>query len=521
MGDLVTVTDQDSPSLVQSLYEHTACRYGLDRNLIVHQLAQRETKCRCFCLFYTAFICRACIDRISTEQDYSLQEACSTPEDTPFLLVSTFFIVSTAIFCMCNEAAIEVFYFFFMATDFYIAATCMVESFLGLTPLARPAAALEIQRGDRSWKHSDDQLPIIDLVIVAYLPNEQDIIRDQVLYAVEELEYPKDRLRVNLVYNTNRPIEPLESELHDLQNHISNLVVMKVPKSKSKADNLNHFFTLNTGADIIGVFDSDHSPYPHNPRWAAQRFLDDPTISIVQGHCVVHNTANLPSRLFNFGLFCGSNGYWRADLLKGHKMHGEMLTEDIDSALRAHGEGKRAVHDMNVTGFEMVPNKFQAFWKQRLRWAQGWTQASIVHLPLAWTNPPPAEDGTIKHRTVSERFEAFPLACMDHRITHLYPGHVLIVCSYYLGTLHTCLLLSFVIVDWSHNVDELVRLLFFRYPMSEWFFFATIIALLFTLYFTEKVRLEFTTRWMMVVFCIIYIPYLVLLAVMGLYGHAR
>ncbi|KAF2766099.1 hypothetical protein EJ03DRAFT_345305 [Teratosphaeria nubilosa] len=399
-----------------------------------------------------------------------------------------------------------------MATNFYIAATCVVESFLGLTPVrdARKAA-LEIQRGERSWKHSDDQLPIIDLVIVAYLPNEQDIIRDQVLYAVEELEYPKDRLRVNLVYNTNRPIEPLESELHDLQNHISNLVVIKVPNSKSKADNLNHFFTLDTGAEII-----------------AQRFLDDPTISIVQGRCVVHNTAesfwakmiaiefdkiyaiSYPgrSRLFNFGLFCGSNGYWRADLLKGHKMHGEMLTEDIDSALRAYGEGKRAVHDMNVTSFEMAPNKFQAFWKQRLRWAQGWTQASIVHLPLAWTKPPPAEDGTVKTRTMSERFGVLSLLLVRE-------------ISYYLVTLHTCLLLSFVIVDWPHNVGEFVRLLFFRYPMSEWFFFATIIALLFTVYFTEKVRSEFTSRWTMVVFCIIYIPYLILLAVMGLYGHAR
>ncbi len=40
--------------------------------------------------------------------------------------------------------------------------------------------------------------------------------------------------------------------------------------------------------------------------------------------------------MFGFGLFCGSNGYWKADLLKAHRMHGNMLTEDIDSALRAY-----------------------------------------------------------------------------------------------------------------------------------------------------------------------------------------
>ena len=86
------------------------------------------------------------------------------------------------------------------------------------------------------------------------------------------------------------------------------------------------------------------------------------------------------SRLFSFGLFCGSNGYWKAELLRGHQMHGHMLCEDIDSALRAYGEGKRAVHDMNVKSYEMAPTFWMAFWKQRMRWTQGWTQVSDKHV---------------------------------------------------------------------------------------------------------------------------------------------
>ena len=103
------------------------------------------------------------------------------------------------------------------------------------------------------------------------------------------------------------------------------------------------------GADIIGIFDCDHFPHPHNPRWAAERFMTDPKVDIGQGRCVVYNTDCFwgkmiaiefdkiyaiahpgRSRLFGFGLFCGSNGYWKADLLKAHKMHGNMLTEDIE-----------------------------------------------------------------------------------------------------------------------------------------------------------------------------------------------
>lgn len=156
----------------------------------------------------------------------------------------------------------------------------------------------------------------------------------------------------------------------------------------------------------------------------------------------------------SLGLFCGSNGYWKADLLKGHQMHGHMLCEDIDSALRAYGEGKKAVHDMNVLSYEMAPTNFAAFWKQRMRWAKGWTQASIRHMPLVWNNPPD------RKRTVSERFGVLSL---------LFVREI----SYYLVTQHTCLLLSFIITDWPKNPAELVKLIFFRYPMAEWFFFAT------------------------------------------------
>lgn len=345
---------------------------------------------------------------------------------------------------------------------------------------ARKAAIKLESKG--KWQYADADLPVIDMVIVAYLPNEQEIIKDQILYAVEELVYPRDKLRVKLVYNTPKPIEPLETELEQLQHTVSNLTVIKVPGSKSKADNLNYYFSLPpTGpTDIIGIFDSDHSPHPHNPRWAAERFLADPSTDIVQGRCIVYNTAESffakmvavefdkiyalshpgRSRMFGFGLFCGSNGYWRANLLREHKMNGEMLTEDIDSALRAYGKGKKAVHDMNVASFELAPNSFAAFWKQRLRWAQGWTQASIVHMSLVWTNPPAGEDGTIKKRSKSERFGVLSLLLVREL-------------SYYFVTLHTCLLLSFIIVDWPRSTAGLLKLLFFRYPMSEWFFFVT------------------------------------------------
>lgn len=41
-------------------------------------------------------------------------------DTTPFFLVSTYYIVTTAIFCLSNQEAIRVFYFFFMVCNTYV-----------------------------------------------------------------------------------------------------------------------------------------------------------------------------------------------------------------------------------------------------------------------------------------------------------------------------------------------------------------------------------------------------------------
>lgn len=92
-------------------------------------------------------------------------------------------------------------------------------------------------------------MPILDLIIVAYLPNEKDIIVDRAIYALTQIVYPRDRIRINIVYNTPKPIEPLETELREMCYKYPHMRVIKVPGSKSKADNLNYFFTLDTGAE--------------------------------------------------------------------------------------------------------------------------------------------------------------------------------------------------------------------------------------------------------------------------------
>lgn len=359
-----------------------------------------------------------------------------------------------------------------MGTNFYIASMTVIEAFLSLTP-TRDARKAISKANDNGWilPTPDQNLKILDIVIVAYLPNEKDIIMDRARYALERIVYPKDKIRVNVVYNTPMPMEPLESDLQGMMKGYPNLRVIKVQGSKSKADNLNFFFTLDTGADVIAIYDCDHYPHPHGPRWAMERFSQDSKVDIVQGRCVVFNSEDSflaamisvefdkiyavshPGRaaMWGFGLFCGSNGYWRADLLRDLKMDGSMLTEDIDSALRAVTRGCKTVHDVNVTSYELAPTTFSAFWKQRLRWAQGWAQASMKHLKLAFTK---SESHT---RDLTVRFGILSLLLIREW-------------SYYLVTQYTCLVFSFLIVKFPRSGAELWKLVFFQYAVSQWLF---------------------------------------------------
>ena len=212
-------------------------------------------------------------------------------EWTPFFLVLSYFIFSTCLYMICDQSLIAIFWFIYLTTNFYIAGSTVVEAVMSMTPCREARKALrKVQQRNWVFPTSDEQLLVLDLVIVAYLPNEKDIIMDRILYAVEKIVYPTTKIRINIVYNTPKPIEPLESEMRTLTIEHPQLRIIKVPGSTSKADNLNYFLTLDTGADVIAIFDCDHYAHPYGPRWAIERFLSDKTIDIVQGRCVIFNS---------------------------------------------------------------------------------------------------------------------------------------------------------------------------------------------------------------------------------------
>lgn len=239
--------------------------------------------------------------------------------------------------------------------------------------------------------------PRASAIIAAYLPNEAPIIEASVR-AFLRLQYPGP-LQVILAYNTPKEMPEIEERLAQISREDPRFVSMRIRTSTSKAQNVNAVLPYATG-EFTAVFDADHQPDPESFR-RAWRWISHGA-DVVQGHCLIRNgqaswvakmvaiefeqiyAVSHPgrARLHGFGIFGGSNGYWRTSLLRELRMHGFMLTEDIDSSMRAVIRGKRIVSDPYLVSRELAPETLQALTKQRLRWAQGWLQIS-----MKWIRP--------------------------------------------------------------------------------------------------------------------------------------
>jgi cellulose synthase/poly-beta-1,6-N-acetylglucosamine synthase-like glycosyltransferase len=210
-------------------------------------------------------------------------------------------------------------------------------------------------------------------------------------------------LQVILAYNTPVPL-PVEQLLHEIARADPRFVPYRVDHSTSKAQNVNAALALATGA-FVGMFDADHHSAPGSFE-RAWRWLSS-GVDVVQGHCVVRNgPASAVARMVavefetiyavahpgrtkahGFGIFGGSNGFWTTDALRETRMRPTMLTEDIDSGIRALYDGHTIVNDPALLSYELAPTSVPALWRQRLRWSQGWFQVSRRHLATGLRSP--------------------------------------------------------------------------------------------------------------------------------------
>jgi cellulose synthase/poly-beta-1,6-N-acetylglucosamine synthase-like glycosyltransferase len=264
------------------------------------------------------------------------------------------------------------------------AAMIWVEGFFALKPTEPP-------------EEPGSPYPLGTVIIPAYLPNEADTIMET-LHAFLNIDYPNS-LQVIVAYNGPAPNPLIEDEMaalaaSEMKRGRFLIEPLRVHGSTSKAQNVNAAIGRVQGR-FVGIFDADHHPRPDSIA-RAWRWLSNGW-DIVQGRCSVRNgsdgwvsrmvavefeqiyAVSHPgrARFHSFGIFGGSNGFWRTSVLHETRMRRSMLTEDIDSSIRAVIAGYKIAGDRDLISEELAPTTISALLNQRLRWAQGWFQVSL------------------------------------------------------------------------------------------------------------------------------------------------
>lgn len=243
-------------------------------------------------------------------------------------------------------------------------------------------------------------IPAVTFIVVAYLPNEQDLILRTLTHILNRVHKPDAPWEVILAYNSPTRL-PVNDQLDQLAQRYPQFRQLWVRNSRSKAENLNAAVRVAKG-DMICLYDADHLPkvdcVARAWRWLAGGY------DVVQGRCVVRNhSSGLTSRLVAiefeaiYGLFHharsviaqtaifgGSNAYWRANTLRNLIFNRDRLTEDIDVSLRAVAQGVRFIHDRTIVSTEIAPVSWSSLFNQRKRWAQGWLEVTLLHQSRLW-----------------------------------------------------------------------------------------------------------------------------------------
>jgi len=261
------------------------------------------------------------------------------------------------------------------------------------TSLGIYAEVLAAFDADKTPKSYGADFPSASAIVAAYLPNEAETIVETVEHFLS-LTYEAP-LQIILTYNTPRPL-PVEETLRAIAAADERFVLIKAEGSTSKAQNVNAALHHVSG-EFVGIFDADHHPVPGSFQrawsWLSNGY------GVVQGHCLIRNGDSSwvsrtvavefeaiygvshpgRARLHGFGIFGGSNGYWRTSLLREVRLRGTMLTEDIDSSLRVTLRGERIASDPTLISRELAPIRLSVLAGQRLRWAQGWSQVALEY----------------------------------------------------------------------------------------------------------------------------------------------
>jgi cellulose synthase/poly-beta-1,6-N-acetylglucosamine synthase-like glycosyltransferase len=240
-----------------------------------------------------------------------------------------------------------------------------------------------------------EHLPVY--TIIAPLRSEARVV-DQLLSAIERLNYPHEKLDVILVveaddYETRAAITARKHRLP--------VLVIPVPPTNpgTKPKALSVALPFARGMFTV-IYDAEDRPEPNQLRQALKAFnCTDANVACMQAPLYIDTRSSWLARFFtaeyagHFDVFLpklaalglplplgGSSNHFKTEILRrigGWDAYN--VTEDADLGMRLARFGYRAAV-INSTTHEEAPADVRRWLGQRTRWLKGWMQTWLVHM---------------------------------------------------------------------------------------------------------------------------------------------
>lgn len=246
------------------------------------------------------------------------------------------------------------------------------------------------------YEEINDALPIYSVMIPLY---KEELKIDDILSAIKDINYPKDKLDVKFVIEADDIITIRAIKAAILPSYIH---VIKVPYSfpRTKPKALNYAMPYVKG-DLLTIYDAEDIPDPNQLLKAVYAFQNLPNNYVcVQAKLNFYNAnKNILTRFFSVeyslwfeyllkGLSImnlpvtlgGTSNHFKVDKLKevGY-WDAYNVTEDADLGIRMYLKGYK-VHLIDSVTMEEAPTKISVWIAQRARWIKGFFQTIYVFM---------------------------------------------------------------------------------------------------------------------------------------------
>ncbi|NBO69337.1 MAG: glycosyltransferase [Bacteroidetes bacterium] len=251
------------------------------------------------------------------------------------------------------------------------------------------------------------ELPMVTVQLPVF--NEVYVI-ERLVNAVCEMEYPKDKLEIQLLDDSTdetvevsrRLVAEWASRGFDIKH------IHRIDRTGFKAGALKSGLEKAKG-EFVAIFDADFVPkqdflmktIPHfrndgvgmvQTRWEHLNedysYLTRAQALALDGHFVIEQQVRNKAGFFiNFN---GTAGIWRKSCIEdAGNWHADTLAEDLDLSYRAQLRGWKFVFLNDVTSPAELPADINGLKTQQFRWTKGAVETAKKLLPMVWSSSLP------------------------------------------------------------------------------------------------------------------------------------